>query len=94
MDKLLEIYFLPPMAIARCGSSPTPMDSYEWTTTSTPADASSTVIQPAVSFDVGNDGAIRPRLPREIVFRDGDDGPIRLSRASHAPFDARLDAPA
>lgn len=31
MDTILEVFFLPPMAIARLGSSYTPMESFTWT---------------------------------------------------------------
>jgi len=49
MNTLLEIFFLPPMAVARLGSSPTPLDSFRWTETTTPQSPADTVIEPAVT---------------------------------------------
>lgn len=78
MDRLLEIFFLPPMAIARCGSSPTPADSFKWRADSLVHDAPTTVIEPAVSLRVADDGSVTPTLPERVVLRDGgDNGPIR-----------------
>lgn len=77
MDTLLEIFFLPPMAVARVGSSPTPADSYQWNERGLLHDVPATVIEPAISLKVVSDGSVTPDLPTEIVFRDGDGGPIR-----------------
>jgi Ferritin-like len=78
MDTLLEIFFLPPMAVARVGSSPTPADSYQWNERGLLHDVPATVIEPAISLKVLFDGSVTPELPTEIVFRDDDDhGPIR-----------------
>src|SRR5262249_13443165 len=74
---LLKFFFLPPMAIARCGSSPTPVGSYRWIERAILPDAPATLIEPAVSLRVEDDGSVTPELPEEIVFRDGDGGPIR-----------------
>ncbi len=77
LDTLLEIFFLPPMAIARVGSSPTPADSYQWNERGLLHDVPATVIEPAISLKVEPDGSVTPELPAEIVFRDCDEGPIR-----------------
>jgi hypothetical protein len=76
MDTLLEIFFLPPMAIARLGSSPTPLDSFRWTESSSPHSQADTVIEPAISLKVEADGSVTPYIPRSIIFKD-DDGAIR-----------------
>jgi hypothetical protein len=76
MDTLLEIFFLPPMAIARLGSGSTPVSSFRWSESATPLDAPSTIIEPAVSLAVEADGTITPFMPKSIVFKDAD-GSIR-----------------
>jgi hypothetical protein len=76
MHRLLEIFFLPPMAIARLGSSPTPLDSFRWTESSSPNSQVDTVIEPAVSLKVEADGSVTPYIPHSIVFKD-DDGAVR-----------------
>lgn len=77
MNTLLEMFFLPPMAFARCGSSPTPAEAFHWTERSLLQDSPTTVIEPSISLQVENDGKVTPYRHEEIVFRDGDDGPIR-----------------
>lgn len=77
LDSLLEIFFLPPMAIGRVGSSPTPADNYQWNERGLLHDVPATVIEPAISLRVERDGSVTPELPTEIFFRDGDEGPIR-----------------
>jgi hypothetical protein len=76
MDALVEIFFVPPMAIARVGSSSTPMDAFRWADSVTPHGGRTTVIEPAISFRVLDDGSIEPFLPESIRFKD-DDGSIR-----------------
>jgi hypothetical protein len=66
-----EIYFLPPLALARVGGSTTPLDSFRWQTSVGVHGAHQTTIEPAVSFDIAADGTPRARLPNEIRFRDG-----------------------
>ena len=65
-----EIYFLPPLAIARVGGSDTPQDSFRWGTSTGIHGAHQTVIEPAVSFHIAADGTPYPFLPNEIRFRD------------------------
>jgi hypothetical protein len=69
--RILEVFILPPNAIARVGGSPTPLESYTWDVDPTIAGRAQTVIVPDVSFDVTEDGSIRPFLPSNIRFRDG-----------------------
>ncbi|MBV8187242.1 MAG: hypothetical protein JO339_08390, partial [Alphaproteobacteria bacterium] len=70
-----EIFFLPPLAMARVGGSATPQDSFRWRTSIAIHGAHQTTIEPAVSFDIAADGTPRARLPNEIRFRD--DGLLR-----------------
>jgi hypothetical protein len=69
--QILEVFILPPNSIARLGGSPTPLESYTWDVDPTIAGRAQTVIVPDVSFDVTEDGSIRPYLPSNIRFRDG-----------------------
>jgi hypothetical protein len=67
-----EIYFLPPLAIARLGASTTPLDCFVWATDKSIHGSSRTTIQPDVSLRVMGDGSLRPFMPNAIQFRDGD----------------------
>ncbi len=70
--RIKEIYFLPPLAIARLGASTTPLDCFVWATDKSIHGSSRTTIQPDVSLRVMGDGSLRPFLPNAIQFRDGD----------------------
>ncbi|MEN3350173.1 MAG: hypothetical protein V7632_3808 [Bradyrhizobium sp.] len=72
MDRVVEMYFLPPIAVARVGGSDTPLEAFVWDTDISTHGAHQTVIKPAVTLDVGSDGSLRPYLPNVIRFRDGD----------------------
>ncbi|MDE2454138.1 MAG: hypothetical protein KGL43_11145 [Burkholderiales bacterium] len=76
MKSLVELFFNPPMAIARVGASPVPLDSFEWHEGRTAQGGTQTVIEPALSFEVGADGSLRPFLPTQLRFKE-DDGRIR-----------------
>jgi len=76
MRTLVELFFNPPMAIARVGASPTPLDSFEWRTSPGPHGGVQTTIAPALSFELQADGRLRPFMPSEIRFKE-DDGRIR-----------------
>ena len=67
-----EIYFLPPLAIARLGGSETPLDCFVWDTDKSIHGGNRTAIEPAVSLRVMADGSLRPFMPNAIQFRDGD----------------------
>lgn len=69
--RILDLFFLPPNAIARLGGSASPLESYAWGEDPTIAGRAQTIIVPDVSFDVIEDGSIRPYLPANIRFRDG-----------------------
>lgn len=72
---LLEVYFLPPMAMARLGNSDTPLEAFAWEEDSRAHSACQTIIRPQVSFYVRADGSLEAYLPQEIRFKD--DGKIR-----------------
>lgn len=78
MDTLLDIFFLPPMAVARLGSGQTPLESFEWAQDPAAHGGNRTVLEPAITLEVLDDGRIRPYLPDadSIRFKD-DDGGIR-----------------
>jgi|SwirhisoilCB2_FD_contig_31_11350628_length_1743_multi_3_in_0_out_0_1 hypothetical protein len=72
MLTILEVFFAPPMAVARLGRSPIPLESFVWAEDATIHGAVKTVIRPAVSFELASDGSVRPYIPCEIRFRDED----------------------
>ncbi|MBV9462437.1 MAG: hypothetical protein JO141_33670, partial [Bradyrhizobium sp.] len=72
MDRVVEMYFMPPNAVARVGGSDNPLEAFEWATDVSTHGAHQTVIKPAVTLDVAADGSLRPYIPNVIRFRDGD----------------------
>jgi hypothetical protein len=72
MDQILEVYFLPPLAIARVGGSQIPLPSFSWQIDQTIHGAHRTVLRPEVTLDILSDGSLRPYLPYAVQFRDGD----------------------
>jgi hypothetical protein len=67
-----NIFFKPPLAIARVGGSPTPLDAFVWDSDKSIHGANRTVIRPSVTLKVLADGSLRPYLPNVIQFRDGE----------------------
>lgn len=91
MRSLIEVFFNPPMAVARFGASPTPLDAFEWRVSRDAHGRVLTVVEPALSLAVAADGTAQPYLPGHIRFKD-DDGSVRPV----APFFelwARLQSP-
>jgi len=76
MRTLVEVFFNPPMVIARVGASDTPMVGFEWRAATSAHSGTQTVIDPALSFQVAADGTLQPFMPTEIRFKE-DDGSIR-----------------
>jgi hypothetical protein len=76
MNRLLEIFFVPPIAIARLGSADTPVAAYEWTEDREAHSGTETVVRPSVTFAVEPDGRLSASIPDEIRFKE-DDGAIR-----------------
>jgi hypothetical protein len=72
MARLLDVFLLPPLAIARVGGSDTPLEAFEWVSDHDPHGGHSTIIKPSTTLDVLPDGTLRPYVPRQIRFRDGD----------------------
>jgi hypothetical protein len=68
---ITELFFLPPMAVARLGGSQTPVDSFTWVEDPSLHGSGLTIISPAVTLRVATDGSIAPFLPTSISFRDG-----------------------
>jgi hypothetical protein len=71
MARIEEIFFLPPMAVARLGGSSTPLASFTWVEDPSLHGAGLTVIAPAISLNVLADGSVQPFLPAVLQFRDG-----------------------
>ncbi len=67
-----NVFFKPPLAIARLGGSSTPLDAFTWDSDKSIHGANRTVIRPNVTLKVLADGSLRPYLPNVIQFRDGD----------------------
>ena len=70
--RLLEVYFQPPLAIARIGGSDTPLESFIWAEDPTIHGVHRTTLRPAVTLEVAADGSLRPYLPGAIHFKDGE----------------------
>src|SRR5262249_48057407 len=71
VDRVLDIFFLPPLAIARVGGSDTPAPSFIWDSDRTVHGAHRTIIQPSVTFTVRRDASLRAHIPDSIHLRDG-----------------------
>jgi hypothetical protein len=71
VPKLLAMFVLPPAAFGRLGGSIHPLDNYEWRADPSIHGASQTVIEPATTLDVSDDGTVEPYRPGVIRFRDG-----------------------
>jgi hypothetical protein len=78
--QIVEMFFLPPIAVARVGGSDNPLEAFEWDSDVSTHGSHQTVIKPAVTLDVAADGSVRAYLPNVIRFKDGE----RLRPA--APF--------
>lgn len=72
MVRIDQILFLPPMAVARLGSSDTPLEAFTWSEDPSLYGAGLTVITPTITLAVQTDGSVRPNLPDTITFRDGN----------------------
>jgi hypothetical protein len=72
MSKIEEVFFLPPMAVARLGASDTPLVSFTWIEDPSLHGAGRTVISPSRSLEVLPDGSVLPFHPAVIQFRDGN----------------------
>ncbi len=72
MRSITEVFFLPPMAVARVGGSDEPLEAYRWTDNPSVYGGHLTTIEPSVSLRVLDDGSVRPYEPGlPFRFRDG-----------------------
>lgn len=69
--QIRSIYITPSFAVARLGSSTTPVESYQWVHAQEPRYDGETTVVPDWSLAIDPDGTIRPYLPPTIAFRDG-----------------------
>jgi hypothetical protein len=72
-DQLIleEIWICPPLAFARFGQSPYPMENFHWAENDySPRGTAETVIKPALTFNIDPNGNISAYLPEEIRFKD------------------------
>lgn len=68
---LERLWFYPPLAFARLGSAPTPVDCYHWgPSDESPRGTGKTTIVPAPTLDLAEDGTITRRHPDVIRFKD------------------------
>src|SRR5215475_4095380 len=66
-----SLLIYPPLAIARLGSSETPLDSFRWGEDQTTSHGTGkTTISPALTFRVAEDGRLTSYLPDRIQFKD------------------------
>ena len=72
MVQVVEMFFLPPIAVARVGGSDNPLEAFEWDSDVSTHGAHQTVIKPTVTLDVAADGSVRTYIPNVIRFRDGN----------------------
>lgn len=72
MERIVNIFLLPPLAIGRVGGGDTPLENFTWAVDPTLHGGGRTVIEPAVTLEVQEDGSLRTYLPNTIRFRDGD----------------------
>lgn len=72
MDTIQEIFFMPPMAVARLGPGEVPLESYEWQQDMDAHGNNKTVIRTNVTLQENEDGSISAYLPdpKSIRFRD------------------------
>jgi hypothetical protein len=67
---VLELYLLPPLALARLGGSDTPLECFRWATNVGIHSANQTAIEPAATLEINDDGRPSAYLPSIIRFRD------------------------
>jgi len=72
MDTIQEIFFLPPIAVARLGPGETPLESYEWQQDMDAHGNNKTIIRSNVTLRENQDGSVSAYLPDpdSIRFRD------------------------
>ncbi len=74
MDTIQEIFFLPPMAVARLGPGETPLESYEWQQDMDAHGNNKTVIRSNITLREIEDGSVTAYLPDPDTIRFRDEG--------------------
>jgi hypothetical protein len=88
--QIIGIRFRPRLAFARLGGANSPMDNYVWREDPTIHGSARNVLDPALSFDVLDDGSLLPFTPTVIRFREhGKLRPIAAHRVGAAQRRAR-----
>ncbi|HXZ01273.1 MAG TPA: hypothetical protein VEI03_14845 [Stellaceae bacterium] len=71
--KLRRLWLLPPLAFARLGSSPVPLDAFFWgPNDERPGGTGKTTIRPAPTLYFRGDGTLFARTPSAVYFKDQD----------------------
>lgn len=66
-----KIWLYPPIAVGRVGPSKVPCDNFHWASSDLrPRGTGKTIIQPAETLHVAEDGTVTLSLPSEITFKD------------------------
>ncbi len=71
-NEIRRLFVTPPMAVARLGSSTSAVEAYAWVDAEVPRYDGKTTIVPDWTLAVEPDGSVRPYMPTDISFRDGD----------------------
>jgi hypothetical protein len=71
MPRIRDIFFDPPLVVARLGGSSTPQVAFEWVESSDPHNDAETSVRPAWSLNVLADGSVSPFMPDRVAFREG-----------------------
>ena len=74
MDTIQEIFFLPPMAVARLGPGETPLESYEWQQDMDAHGNNKTVIRSNITLREIEDRSVTAYLPDPDTIRFRDEG--------------------
>lgn len=68
---LREVWLLPPLGIARLGTSPVPCPNFHWGPNDvSPRGTGKTTVVPAETLEVAADGTVTSHVPQQIAFRD------------------------
>ena len=69
---LLELFFNPPIAVARVGSSDTPLEAFVWSDNPSLYGVGHTAIEPTVSLEIDRNHVVRPYVPSIVHFKDNN----------------------
>jgi hypothetical protein len=65
------LFIHPPLAIARVGGADTPLEAFVWATDQRANAGNRTIVEPAATLTVQDDGTVSAHMPKSIQFRDG-----------------------